>query len=109
MKVKEHKPLDGRRSVVTGPGRGIGRAIAIALAEAGAAVACVARTREQIEAVATEIAAGGGEAFAVCCDVTDAASVESMAGEVVRRLGGVDVLVNAAGGAETHKFVGHPD
>jgi 3-hydroxybutyrate dehydrogenase len=109
MTTVAHRALDGRRAVVTGGGRGIGRAIALALAEAGAAVAVVARTRDAIEAVAAEIAAAGGEASAIACDVTDPTSVERMAGEVAREPGGVDLLVNAAGGAETHKLIGHPD
>ncbi len=94
---------------MTGGGSGIGRAIARALAEAGAAVAVVARTASAIEAAAAEIDACGGQAMAIPCDVTNAPSVERMAAEVEKHFGGVDILVNGAGGAETHKFLEHPD
>ena len=85
--------LDGHRAVVTGAGRGIGRACALALAAAGADVVALSRTASEIDAVASEIKAAGGYAEALRCDVTDAA-------EVAERLGGleaVDVLVTSAG------------
>lgn len=90
--------LDGRVAVVTGAGRGIGAATARALAEAGAAVACVARTREQVEAVAQAITADGGSAIAVCADVTREDDVLRIVQETRDALGRLDVLVNNAGG-----------
>ena len=71
--------LAGRGAVVTGGGRGIGAAIASALAEAGAQVVVAARTATEIEAVAAALCARGARAWAVSCDVSDEASVRSLA------------------------------
>ena len=91
--------LAGRGAVVTGAGRGggIGKAVARALGGAGAAVVVAARTREAIEAVATELRAAGGQAWAVACDVTDPASVAALARAAESHLEHVDILVNNAG------------
>jgi 3-hydroxybutyrate dehydrogenase len=89
--------LAGRGAVVTGGGRGIGKAVARALAEAGAAVVVTARSREEIEAVAGELRADGHAAHAVACDVADPASISAMAAQAKERLDTVDVLVNNAG------------
>jgi NAD(P)-dependent dehydrogenase (short-subunit alcohol dehydrogenase family) len=82
----------GRVCLVTGGGRGIGRGIALALAAEGGRVGVLARTREQVEAVAAET---GGVALAA--DVSDAASVERAVAELGERLGPPAVVVNAAG------------
>jgi NAD(P)-dependent dehydrogenase (short-subunit alcohol dehydrogenase family) len=82
-----------RLAVVTGAGRGIGRGCALALAEAGADVVAIARTREDVEAVAGEVERLGRSARAVVCDVTNARRLD----RVMRSLDRVDVLVNAAG------------
>jgi 3-hydroxybutyrate dehydrogenase len=89
--------LRGRGAVITGGGQGIGAATARALAAAGARVLLAARTPERLEAVAREIRAAGGEAFAFPCDVTSEDGVEALAAEAAARLGEVDVLVNNAG------------
>ena len=89
--------LAERGAVVTGAGRGIGLAVARALAGAGAAVVVAARTRDAIEAVATELRAAGGRAWAVSCDVTDLANVQALARAAETHLGHVDILVNNAG------------
>jgi len=89
--------LEGRGVVVTGGGRGIGRAVARRLAENGAAVVVTARSTDQIESVAEELRADGLQAHAVHCDVADEASVEAMAAAAIERLGTVDILVNNAG------------
>ncbi|HLI06983.1 MAG TPA: SDR family NAD(P)-dependent oxidoreductase [Ktedonobacteraceae bacterium] len=101
--------LAGKRAVVTGAGRGIGRSIALALAEAGANVAVSARTGSEIEALAAEIESMGRRGRALPCDVTDAEQVRQMAEKAVESLGGIDILVNNAGNAGSHKFVNHPD
>ena len=89
--------LEGRGVVVTGGGRGIGRAVARRLAENGAAVVVSARTTDEIESVAEELRADGLTAHAVRCDVADEASVAAMAEEAIELLGTVDILVNNAG------------
>jgi NAD(P)-dependent dehydrogenase (short-subunit alcohol dehydrogenase family) len=104
-----NSPLQGRRAVVTGAGRGIGRSIALALALAGADVAVSARSTAEIEGVAEQLRAFGRRALAIPCDVTDAAQVAQLAEAAVAGLGGVDILVNNAGAATSHKFLGHPD
>jgi NAD(P)-dependent dehydrogenase (short-subunit alcohol dehydrogenase family) len=91
-------------ALVTGGGRGLGRAIAAALSRAGLAVAVAARTREQVEAAAADLRASGAAARAIVLDVTDPASVERAAAETVTALGPIDVLVNNAGIAESAPF-----
>ena len=94
---------------VTGAGRGIGEISARMLAAAGYKVAVSARTAKDIERVADSIVKSGGVAVAVACDVTLPASVVVAADRIRAALGPVGVLVNNAGAAESHKFVGHDD
>lgn len=85
--------LDGKVAVVTGAGRGLGRACACALGGAGAEVVLISRTLSDLEAVAAEIAAEGGTARPLVCDVSDL-------GDITDKIGGlhqIDVLVNNAG------------
>ena len=84
----------GRACLVTGGGRGIGRAIAVALAAEGASVAVAARTAAQCEAVAGEI---GADALAIATDVSDADACRQAVASVEERFGSLSVLVNAAG------------
>src|SRR5947209_190793 len=101
--------LAGKRAVVTGAGRGIGRSIALAFARAGADVAVTSRTRAELDQLVGEIQALGRRGLAVSCDVTDPEQVRHMAASVVEGLGGVDILVNNAGNAGSHKFLNHSD
>lgn len=89
--------LEGRRAVVTGGARGIGRATAFALSGAGAAVVIADRDAAIAEATAQEIAAAGGVAVPIGLDVTDRAAVEAAAARIEETFGPVDVLVNNAG------------
>ncbi|WP_433678005.1 SDR family NAD(P)-dependent oxidoreductase [Nocardia sp. CA-119907] len=88
--------LSGRRAVVTGAARGIGRAAACALAAAGAEVVAVDISAEELERTANSIAASGGVAHMIVVDVTSDSSVQDLVATVSQR-GGVDILVNAAG------------
>jgi NAD(P)-dependent dehydrogenase (short-subunit alcohol dehydrogenase family) len=89
--------LAGRVAVVTGGGRGLGRAFALALAEAGADVALAARSTEDIERVAAEVKARGRRALAVPTDVAETADVERLVERVLGELGDLDILVNNSG------------
>ncbi|HLX57152.1 MAG TPA: SDR family NAD(P)-dependent oxidoreductase [Ktedonobacteraceae bacterium] len=101
--------LSGKRAVVTGAGRGIGRSIALALANAGADVGMTARTSAELDQLVSEIQAIGRHSLALSCDVTDPEQVKHMASALLEGLGGVDILVNNAGNAGSHKFLNHSD
>jgi NAD(P)-dependent dehydrogenase (short-subunit alcohol dehydrogenase family) len=99
--------IEGRVALVTGGGRGIGRAIALALARAGVHVAVCARTVPEIEAVAAEVKALGRRTFFFPLDVSDRAQVARAPRTVTSALGPVDILVNNAGihgSAPVHKL-----
>lgn len=89
--------LAGQVALVTGAGRGIGRAIALKFAAAGADVVCVSRTQENSEKVAAEARALGRRAWALAVDVADAAAVATAAETALKEAGKVDILVNNAG------------
>lgn len=93
--------LAGRRALVTGAGRGIGRQTAVVLAELGASVVGVSRTRSDLDELAGEIGAAGGELRACPADVTEIDQVEAL----VSGLDGVDILVNCAGGNIPEPFL----
>ncbi|MFZ4510215.1 MAG: SDR family NAD(P)-dependent oxidoreductase [Candidatus Nanopelagicales bacterium] len=90
--------LTGRRALVTGASRGIGREIALAYARAGADVAVLARNAELLEGVAGEIRALGRRAVVATADVLDADATRAATAEAIEALGGLDILVNNAGG-----------
>jgi NAD(P)-dependent dehydrogenase (short-subunit alcohol dehydrogenase family) len=92
--------LDGRVAIVTGASSGIGAALAVGLAGAGARVVLTARRRERLENLAGQLAAAGGEALPLACDVGSEEDVDRLAGETLDRWGRVDVLVNNAGFVE---------
>ena len=92
-------------AVVTGAGRGIGRAIALAFAEMGADVVCAARTEREIESTAEAIRAFGRRALPVRCDVTDTAQLEALAARAKEEFGRIDLLVNNAGGYPPMAFL----
>lgn len=89
--------LTNRVAIVTGAAQGIGRGIAETLAQAGAAVAVVDRNADLAGQVAGAIGAAGGRAIALQVDIADEAAVAAAWGRVVSELGGIDILVNAAG------------
>ncbi|HXV96817.1 MAG TPA: SDR family oxidoreductase [Anaerolineae bacterium] len=88
--------LKGQVAIVTGAGRGIGRAAALALAQAGAAVVLAARSADEISSLADEIKHNGGKALAIPTDVSDVAQVDYLLVLTLRAFGRVDILVNNA-------------
>jgi len=91
--------LDGKVVIVTGGGGGIGSRIVRAFARCGAKVAIASRSMEKLKPIADEINAQGQTCLPIACDVTDPEQVDQMVAEVIDKLGGLDVLVNNAGGA----------
>jgi NAD(P)-dependent dehydrogenase (short-subunit alcohol dehydrogenase family) len=96
--------LDGKVALVTGGGRGIGRAVALALAGAGAAVAITGRDTARLEATRAEIDARGARAMALGFDVADSRAVDLAFAEARELLGPIDILVNNAGVTASVKF-----
>jgi NAD(P)-dependent dehydrogenase (short-subunit alcohol dehydrogenase family) len=90
--------LTGRKALVTGASRGIGQAIALALADHGADVALNSRNAEALEKVAAEVEQRGRRAVVAAADVTDRAAIDGMVATAVGALGGLDIVVNNAGG-----------
>jgi NAD(P)-dependent dehydrogenase (short-subunit alcohol dehydrogenase family) len=89
--------LTGKVCIVTGSGRGLGKAIAIGMAEHGATVVVCSRTLAEAEATAAEITSAGGTAIGLRVDTADRASCQQLIDETVARFGHLDVLVNNAG------------
>jgi NAD(P)-dependent dehydrogenase (short-subunit alcohol dehydrogenase family) len=89
--------LDGQVAIVTGVSSGLGRATALALAKAGAAVALIARSKEELVAVATEIEANGGRALVLPLDLAQGNEILTVAQRTIAAFERIDILVNAAG------------
>ena len=85
-------------AIVTGAGKGIGKAIALAFAEAGADVVCAARTMADIEQTAIEVEERGRRALAIGTDVTDSQQLANLVSRTVEHFGRLDILINTAGG-----------
>ena len=95
--MRDEARLEGQVAVVTGGGRGIGRAAAILLAQAGAAVVVTARTATEVEETAEHIRRQGGRAQALPADVSDWAAMERLAEETTQAFGPADIVVANAG------------
>src|SRR6185437_16815926 len=95
--------LQGKVCVVTGAGRGLGRAIALAYAEAGADVVIAARSRTELDELARVVEVKGRRALAQPTDVTDLAQLRALADAAMARFGRIDVWVNNAGGFTSEK------
>lgn len=97
MSVLDLFDLRGKKALVTGASSGIGKKVALAYVEAGAEVAVAARHLDALEQLADEIAAAGGRAVPIACDVTREEQVSAMVDTVVAELGGIDIAVCNAG------------
>jgi 3-oxoacyl-[acyl-carrier protein] reductase len=89
--------LEGKVALVTGAGRGIGKAVSLLLAQWGCRVALAARTRVQIEEVESEINTQGGKALSVPSDLTRDEEINALVEKIQRTWGGIDILINNAG------------
>jgi 7-alpha-hydroxysteroid dehydrogenase len=105
MSVLDKFRLDGKTAIVTGAGRGIGAATARVFADAGADIVLAARTKDQLEAVADDVRGLGRRALVIPCDVNDNAAVEDIVAQGVAEFGGVDIVVNNAGGTMPRPFM----
>ncbi|HEY8425187.1 MAG TPA: SDR family NAD(P)-dependent oxidoreductase [Limnochordales bacterium] len=106
--MAESSGLDGRVAMVTGAGRGIGRAVAIELARHGAYCALVARTGSELEETARQVEAVGSRALVLVADVRDPEAVEAAVETAWRSLGPIEILVNNAGTFVAHEFLATP-
>ena len=97
--------LDGKVAIITGGGRGIGAACARTFAAAGADIAISARTPEQLEAVADEVRAAGRRAFIFPADANELDQLDAFVEATVAELGGIDIVVNNAGGSMPRPFL----
>jgi 7-alpha-hydroxysteroid dehydrogenase len=104
-RMNKYFSLEGKVAIVTGSGRGIGAGIARKLAEAGAAVSITGRTKSEIEATAAAIRSAGGRAIPIVVDFKDPAQLPGVIERTVAEFGGLDIIVNNAGGGVSPPFV----
>lgn len=97
--------LKGKVAVITGGSDGIGRATAIVMAREGAKVAICARGQQKLDETAAQIRKEGGEVLALAADVTKTEQIDRFFDEVVKKFGGVDILLNNAGLSQRGKFL----
>ena len=97
--------LTGKVALITGAGKGIGRALAIALAKEGVNVGLVARTEADLQEVSNEVKALGVQSAVAAADVSDLGSVNAAVDRIQKELGDVDILINNAGTASFGKFL----
>ena len=98
--------IEGKVAIVTGAGRGIGKAVSVSLAKAGCRVVLAARTREQIEAVQKKILSQGGDALAIPTDLTVDEDIQRLVEESQAKWGAADILINNAGWGKRAPVVG---
>lgn len=92
--------LDGKVAIITGAGRGLGRAMAAKFAEAGADIVAASRTQSQLEETAAIVRKTGRKCLIVPTDVTASAAVNAMAQTAIKEMGRIDILINNAGGGD---------
>src|ERR1700712_1019901 len=98
MSILQRFQMHGSVAIITGSGRGIGRAIALAYAQAGADVVCSARSLEEVQAVAEQVRGLGRRALAIACDVNDAEQRQALVRQSAEHMGRITHLVNNVGG-----------
>ncbi len=103
--MKTLASFQGLSTLITGASSGIGRLLATRLAQKGARVALVARRKDELETLASEIRKAGGEAIVLPCDVTDREQVSHTTSEALRQFGSIDLLVNNAGYGHHRTFL----
>jgi 7-alpha-hydroxysteroid dehydrogenase len=105
MSLLDRFRMDGKVAIITGAGKGIGAAISLAFADAGADVALLARTEADLQSVAKEVEDRGRRALVVPTDVIELPELATAVDRTVAELGGIDVVVNNAGGAVPAPFM----
>lgn len=103
--ISGERSLDGKVAIITGGGTGLGKAMALALAKEGVDIVVAARRVELIEQTAKEVSALGRRGLAIPTDVTDSQQVNRLVEQTLSKMGGIDILINNAGGGEERKLL----